>query len=964
MGLLNIRSLRNKIGYISELLNELSLNILCLTETWLLESDLNIIHAALPKTHSIISVPRLRNQSGGGVAIVYSKSLVHVSQKSHNPVPHSFELLDVEFRVSQRKLRVAVVYRPGYPGTDGAFLEEFGEFLEEFSTGTGESLICGDFNYWIDRPYAKPYSSEFLQLTDQYGLTNHVTSPTHILGHTLDLVFTPVGCDTVWGMEVGSVDAAISDHSLITFSFDFPKLQAYKKTIKFRNYRNVDQSLALRDVDHCLRSIDVGSLSSDELTGLYNNAVKSVFDHHCPEVEKTIIVRDDSPWYSPQVKWSRRERRRAERKWRRARNDLTWSAYTEARRTVVSTIKREKIAYYQAKVESCGSDQKKLAMVVNNLIGKGITDLRPSSASDIELAEKFLKFFTNKITAIRQELDVSPDEELSVVLQPAHNPSIVLSSFHHVDTSEILSYMRNLKKTFCLLDPINVSKFTNVHYPIAEFISKIVNRCFSEGSFPVSEKRAILRPSLKKPGLDIEKLQNYRPVSNLSFLSKIIERTVLAQLLSLLQQNKIIPAFQSAYRQHHSTETALIKIHNDLVENTCTGAVSVLILLDLSAAFDTVDHELLLNDLYNSGVRDSALMLLKSYLSDRFQRVLVGQSVSGPAPLLYGVPQGSVLGPVLFSVYTSSLSLLLEAHGVTYHFYADDTQIYVKITNIADTKRKIELLTSDVRTWMKTRKLKLNESKTEILIIRGNRRAVDTVALPSINIGDSHLLPSACVRNLGVSMNSRLDFREHVNQIAKSCYFHIRNLYSVKCFITKDCLLKLVHSLIFSRVDYCNALLIGLPNSVLKIVQSVVNRTARLIFGVPPRTPTTPYLIELHWLPVKARIEFKLCLVTFKVLKFGEPKYLADLLRHPPARPGVAVRHDGDPLRLAEPRAYQQSSFFERSFAYMAPRLYNRLPLSVRQLSSIECFKRQLKTFLFDRSYNLERGVVTDGYRL
>ena len=148
--------------------------------------------------------------------------------------------------------------------------------------------------------------------------------------------------------------------------------------------------------------------------------------------------------------------------------------------------------------------------------------------------------------------------------------------------------------------------------------------------------------------------------------------------------------------------------------------------------------------------------------------------------------------------------------------------------------------------------------------------------------------------------------------IAKTCYFHIRNLYSVERFINRDCLLNLVHSLIFSRLDYCNALLIGLPDYILKIVQSVLNRAARLVFGAPPRTPTTAYLIELHWLPVKARIEFKLCLVTFKVLKFGEPKYLADLLCYSPTHPGVAVRHDSDPLRLVEPRAFQLSSFSER----------------------------------------------------
>ena len=186
-------------------------------------------------------------------------------------------------------------------------------------------------------------------------------------------------------------------------------------------------------------------------------------------------------------------------------------------------------------------------------------------------------------------------------------------------------------------------------------------------------KQKILKPLIKKDGLDIDNLANYRPVSNLSFLSKIMERAILAQLLPLLEENKVIPTLQSAYRGCHSTETALCKIHNDLVVNTCDGKSSVLVLLDLSAAFDTIDHQMLLDDLWSYGVRDSALSLLKSYLTDRSQTVVVGGSMSAQAALRFGVPQGSVLGPVLFSVYIGGLVALLEAHGVKYHFYADDT---------------------------------------------------------------------------------------------------------------------------------------------------------------------------------------------------------------------------------------------------------------------------------------------------
>ena len=193
---------------------------------------------------------------------------------------------------------------------------------------------------------------------------------------------------------------------------------------------------------------------------------------------------------------------------------------------------------------------------------------------------------------------------------------------------------------------------------------------------------------LKKPGLDVEDMSSFRPVSNLSFLSKIVERAMLDQLLPFLEENRITPKNQSAYRQFHSTETALCKIHNDLVTNACSGKASLLVLLDLSAAFDIVDHDVLLADLFSCGIPS----LLKSYLTNRFQRTSVGASLSEPVHLQFGVPQGSVLGPILFTLYTSSLATLLEAHNVAYHFYADDTQIYIRIDSIEDVMEKLSSL--------------------------------------------------------------------------------------------------------------------------------------------------------------------------------------------------------------------------------------------------------------------------------
>ena len=249
---------------------------------------------------------------------------------------------------------------------------------------------------------------------------------------------------------------------------------------------------------------------------------------------------------------------------------------------------------------------------------------------------------------------------------------------------------------------------------------------------------------------------------------------------------------------------------------------------------------------------------------------------------------------------------------------------------------------ADVVDFLNFRKL-LNENKTEIILIKGNRRS-KVVISHLFDILGSRVESKTSVKNLGVIINNDLNFKSHVDSITRKCGYHIRNLYAIKRFITRDLLIILVKALIISRIDFCNALYVGQPKYLIDRLQTVQNRCARLVCGLPPRSPTSAVIRSLHWLSMELRIIYKICLIVFKTLYYGKPLYLREILNIKPVKRGL---RSGDSLTLLEPLPVTGTSFIERAFQFSGPRLFNKLPPAVRGSPTVISFKNRLKTHLF-----------------
>ena len=397
------------------------------------------------------------------------------------------------------------------------------------------------------------------------------------------------------------------------------------------------------------------------------------------------------------------------------------------------------------------------------------------------------------------------------------------------------------------------------------------------------------------------------------------------------------------------------------MESVDSGAVSMLVMLDLSAAFDTVPHERLFNRLeVTFGISGQVLNWIKSYLTNRSQTIGIGDGQSSPKTLRCGVPQGSVLGPKLFCLYTKPLSSIVIRHnGIIYHIYADDTQLYVRVEFDPDTGSTTgicEMLdcVAHISKWMVVNSLKLNADKTEIIFF-GSQYQLRKLNIDNLDlrIGTSQIKPSTVVRNLGAYQDSLLTMKDHVSNVCQSCYGQLFCIRRIRKFLSPDAAQTIVRALVISRMDYCNALLSTANGTVIAKLQRVQNFAARIVFKLPRRAHITPALYELHWLPVSCRIHFKILVFVYQCLNGYAPAYLSEKLNiHVSSR---RLRSELiSPNRLDIPQ-FRTETYGRNRFSVLGPTLWNLIPVTIQESPSVDAFKKNLKFHMFKNHYTSER---------
>ena len=552
--------------------------------------------------------------------------------------------------------------------SEATFFNEFTELLETLSVLPENFIISGDINFHLETSQSNV--TKLNDLLDCFNLVQYMNVPTHKKGHTLDFVITRMQYPMVSNTQVKKV-VGLSDHFFISFDICCETVKPEYRTITYRNFNSVDVTSLKNDITDSLTSCNISDFGGR--IDFYNKKMSSLVDLHAPMKTKTIKIVPKAPWFDVEYKNLRKKRRKAEKKYHKSFSEQDKQVYIDLRKQTTDLAYSKKHAYFSDKIKEC-STSKALFSCVNQLVDNTKCSVLPSHESPVELATKFNSFFKEKIENIRKSF---PSNSSSF-----HNIQTFsgkyLDAFRPATLEELQSMISKHGLKCSAEDPIPSKLLLELTDFLLPVWLELINLSLREGSIECL-KSAVVLPLLKGLDsiLDSEVFKNYRPVSNLQMLEKMIERIVDSRLDTHMDENNLHCKNQYGYKRNHSTETLLLKIVNDLLL-ACDNSIPTLIMfLDLSAAFDTVDHAKLLSVLKNVfGVRGTALQWLKSFLIGRTQRVLINGSFSKSESLDFGVPQGSILGPKLFNMYAQSFASKMKNDiHVNVEGYADDHQV-------------------------------------------------------------------------------------------------------------------------------------------------------------------------------------------------------------------------------------------------------------------------------------------------
>lgn len=931
LGHLNVRSLLSGFVDFKTHILDNKYNIIAVTETWLTDNtsqDLIQIN-----NYTLILKNRTNNRGGGiGIYIHNSLKFENIEIEGLNTCEH----LWLRISINSKNITFGVIYRP--PNTAGNdFLNQFEDVLLTIVPTSDEIFLVGDFNINL-LDFSNSCVNKLNHLFESYGLKQIIDKPTRITltsATLIDLIIT-TNSNMVSRSDVIDVDR-ISDHSLVYCDI---QMEVEKIQPEFRYYRDFKR-FDLEHFEYDLNSIpfnniyDISSLNLK--VDFINEIINVLINRHIP-LKKIKLTKPKAPWLTDNIKYLQKLRSKALIRFKKTGKSEHREYYKMLRNFTTKAIMNEKKAYLQHKIRSENNlktlwkDLKEL----NVYISQRKNTFPPSLGS----ANEINNFFVNSITTNNN----ADAELLDFYLNNTLKPFASKFKFKEVTEFDVSKVILSIKSKAAGVDDYNID-FLKLFCPkIIPYITHIINTSFKQRSFPdLWKKQKVLPlPKIKNPS----ELNDLRPISVLPVMSKIMEKIMDSQIRGYISNYNILPKYQSGFRAGYSCSTALLNIIDDVISSIDQNQLVTLVLLDYSKAFDTINHKLLLAILHYIGFEEEGIALIENYLSNRTQQVFCHGQKSNELHIEHGVPQGSILGPLLFTVYISNLPSVVEYCKI--HTYADDTQIYLTFSK-EDINQANTLINQDLDklvNYSQQHSLNINPKKSVVMLFGRAKVRNSLEKQVDIRIRDTKLQIQKVSKNLGLLIDSSLKFHEHINKSIARAVANLKLIYANRSLLDKNLKKMLSDALVLSHFNYCDVVYDScIDVATSNRIQRIQNCCIRFIYGIKRRERVTHKLKDLRWLNMKDRRLYHSLVLYHGIVKNRKPDYLYEKVKfrcHTHSR-NTRFKH------LISIKMHNTKQF-EKSFTYSIAKKYNSLPDKFKTLP-LRSFKIKIKNYLlFDQN--------------